>query len=740
MMTWFNFGETISFPGEGVKSAMRPLAASKTICSPSSPLPQVLPFSKFSDTEHTIGNMKLFCALAQGVGGAFAVVIDSSRTVADLKEAVKQRKSDLDTVGADQLQLYLAKLGGKWLREGDINSPAVLARCPQLTLEHSTLESVGLSSDEVRNAEVGKVEGAIPIHVLVGVAETTTTLKADLTVSGSVRQPNAGAWCIVHGPGERWAALRGEKLLSRSTLVADVLRQLDAMHVVVVRGPPMSGKSMLAALVARALVKRSATCKKKAIVFTLSAGGPVQCGHFADAFKEQCRMEWSIAALARVDTRVYFIVDEAQTLGLMYPTDRSGDGDGRFPEWAHDSHVRMFALNGQTAMDWATGWPRGASRHSTAVLGIDRLRFSRAEVSEYVRKCFNASTSDFNAPPRTEQHGGRSKTLQDLCDRLEWLTGGHAGLCVAAVQALNRARFALLASSLPSPSAEDLIRKVETGSLYQDGDGKLTKALTATCAVPSLWRRQRRQMRALERVAYGLSTSNAKHAEAVEKCVRKGILARLETNQVEFSSPVVWRQFVAASCHPLRGAAQPSRAPQSLNELLAHILKALDCPRMESLLASGTVSVPRMARVWQLELCKAAYRCLPSRFATSIDTGGLFASDDFVDIIVQEQGTSQRWGIKTLREGNVPELELWRFSADGRYAGLALTDVALVSFQRVDDLAGGMVAAMQTAAMAVCRCSKLTAVCYDARMGYVVALTTVGGDARMINVHVLHSL
>jgi len=32
-------------------------------------------------------------------------------------------------------------------------------------------------------------------------------------------------------------------------------------------------------------------------------------------------------------------------------------------------------------MDWTNGWSRGTSRHSTAVLDIDWLSFSRAEVS-----------------------------------------------------------------------------------------------------------------------------------------------------------------------------------------------------------------------------------------------------------------------------------------------------------------------------------------------------------------------
>jgi hypothetical protein len=71
-------------------------------------------------------------------------------------------------------------------------------------------------------------------------------------------------------------------------------------------------------------------------------------------------------------------------------------------------------------------------------------------------------------------------------------------------------------------------------------------------------------MKALERVTCGLSASNAKHAEAVEKCMHKGVLTQLETKPVEFLSPVVWRQFVAACCHPLRSAVRPSRPVSEL--------------------------------------------------------------------------------------------------------------------------------------------------------------------------------
>jgi hypothetical protein len=114
----------------------------------------------------------------------------------------------------------------------------------------------------------------------------------------------------------------------------------------------------------------------------------------------------------------------------------------------------------------------------------------------------------------------------------------------------------------------------------------------------------------------------------------------LETNQVEFSSLVVWREFITACCHPLRSAARPPRAHQSLSELLGHILKALDCPRMETAGFGLCVSVENGESV----AAGALQGRVPQLFATSVDAGGFFASDDFVDSIVQQQGISQRWG------------------------------------------------------------------------------------------------
>jgi hypothetical protein len=47
-------------------------------------------------------------------------------------------------------------------------------------------------------------------------------------------------------------------------------------------------------------------------VFTRLAGGVV------DVLKEQYRMDWSVAAFARGEYRVYFITDETQTLCSSY--------------------------------------------------------------------------------------------------------------------------------------------------------------------------------------------------------------------------------------------------------------------------------------------------------------------------------------------------------------------------------------------------------------------------------------
>jgi reverse gyrase len=56
--------------------------------------------------------VKLFCSLVGVKGNAFAVTIDASELMVDLKKVIKKEKeSDFKSIDADKLQLFLAKTG-----------------------------------------------------------------------------------------------------------------------------------------------------------------------------------------------------------------------------------------------------------------------------------------------------------------------------------------------------------------------------------------------------------------------------------------------------------------------------------------------------------------------------------------------------------------------------------------------------------------------------------------------------
>ncbi|KAF1326915.1 Crinkler, partial [Globisporangium splendens] len=65
----------------------------------------------------------LFCILVGAEGSAFCIDIETSKTVAHLKDAIKAKKAnDLKSVDADRLRLYLAKRDNAWLpsRDADV--------------------------------------------------------------------------------------------------------------------------------------------------------------------------------------------------------------------------------------------------------------------------------------------------------------------------------------------------------------------------------------------------------------------------------------------------------------------------------------------------------------------------------------------------------------------------------------------------------------------------------------------
>ncbi|EEY58986.1 Crinkler (CRN) family protein [Phytophthora infestans T30-4] len=121
--------------------------------------------------------VKLFCSIV-GVGrSVFSVEVNEGKTVYDLKEAIKAKKTnDFKEVDADKLQLFLVKKGDAWLRDNEdldtllqseIDSSSYLHMRASWKLSKPTLFGPDVSLGE----DVVHVLVVVPVGAGVGVGQ-----------------------------------------------------------------------------------------------------------------------------------------------------------------------------------------------------------------------------------------------------------------------------------------------------------------------------------------------------------------------------------------------------------------------------------------------------------------------------------------------------------------------------------------------------------------------------------------
>ncbi|KAG2759050.1 hypothetical protein PC129_g22282 [Phytophthora cactorum] len=258
----------------------------------------------------------------------------------------------------------------------------------------------------------------VPVHVLVVVPEGSIGSALSHPANSATIQNIA--WygtrgSIVEGEGVN---LKDPQTLSRATLTADIIRRLEETHVLLVKSPPMTGKTSLAALVGRSLVVRHTIDNKKMDLFNFSALSTHKNETFEENFKKQCEIDWK-DAVATFPTQpncvVYLVVDEVQ---VIY---REGTNSPRRKSAVFWELVKYVLSNGNysvrilmfEAYESGVEYTRLATPiqfDDRIVLGIDQLNFSHDEVSEYVQKWFKGITCF---------EGSSLSAMEEFCGNLE---------------------------------------------------------------------------------------------------------------------------------------------------------------------------------------------------------------------------------------------------------------------------------------------------------------------------------
>ncbi|GLE11640.1 hypothetical protein PINS_up024189 [Pythium insidiosum] len=185
----------------------------------------------------------------------------------------------------------------------------------------------------------------------------------------------------------------------------------------------------------------------------------------------------------------------------------------------------------------------------------------------------------------------------------------------------------------------------------------------------------------------------------------------------------MWRFFVKMRVgHIVRAP----HVPKTLPEMIARVVQAIDYDSIRQTLGRSLSNDIPLERAWQVEFYKAAYRCTPSTFVTSVDVGALFGSSGFIDFTIH--GGDTFWGIELLREANNLAEHAERFASGGSYAWLGLSDFCLIDFRRVASIDA---VPRQSIAADMRRYDKLFVVCYDARMAGLVMFNSAMDAVRV---------
>ncbi|KAJ3405849.1 hypothetical protein HDU80_000681 [Chytriomyces hyalinus] len=440
------------------------------------------------------------------------------------------------------------------------------------------------------------------------------------------------------GSNDSEGVIIGEKrTVAREEAVTNILGVFQNNYPLLIKSPPMSGKTSMANLISHRL---KTTAREKCLILKVSMLNLTRHGtgrRFESAFEEEVRVKWGdLPRLAR-NRKIYLIFDEVQVLYRRPAGDRPVS-----PKFNSDvfwtmvksimvdhssgSNILLFSCYESNSESSLLATPVKFTMKS--MLGINWLNFSDADLKDYVHRNLLA------------RDGIDDLSLDLFCTNLKRITAGHVGFCYAAVDFLN----GILASQRRSGTltVKHVLKSLD--------DSRLFTHLRETYAFDGAKN----------------SSLGIKQQQIADFLVLKGVFVEhgVVNLQYVFSSPVMRRFFTEMVFGVPAERAQKN--PDTLDDLVYAIVSSIDYEHIKSSLGKTKKNGILLERAWQMEFYKASHQCT-SDYVTSVDVGGLFGTPGAIDVTVQSDDMEVFWGIELLREGIRLEDHVGRFKNGGRY-------------------------------------------------------------------------
>ena len=467
--------------------------------------------------------------------------------------------------------------------------------------------------------------------------------------------------------------LKSKRIIWRDRTVEKIMDRLYEKNVLLIKSPPMTGKTSLGFLVADHLKTKY---PRNSLILHLST---IRWIHDAKStfdieFQRSTGFTWNQIIQVSNEVQVYVIIDEVQ---LLYQ--RRG---GTRPDspcfksksfWytvkdlmQHKSNLKILLLAAYGSSSYNSEYATPATFHKgETMFGFEDVKFTEEELKEYVVK--NLMTNSENPV-----NVFNNDQYQKIVKQLHLLTGSHVGLCVTAINSLNSIFRSRVQYSLEI-EIEVLMRELWSSKVFKDLIGTRAVAVIDSLLVE--------EMDFLKRIVCenAMQETLSTYDYDIVSLVQKGVLVDT-SNEITFSS-VVMKQLLHK--HTFGTPIERSSIhPSDLSELIQRIFSSMNYSNIaHSFGKTKVVGIP-LERTWQMEFYKTMLQCLPHSYFVSADVGGIFDVRGSIDFTVHAKHDNETtfWGIEMLRERDQLEEHVDRFQDDGRYKNLItlFTDFCIV--------------------------------------------------------------
>jgi hypothetical protein len=435
------------------------------------------------------------------------------------------------------------------------------------------------------------------------------------------------------------------RVLKRQTLVQRVLHLAEQAGALLIKSPPMSGKSSLLALVADFIHQSYSAAGMKSFVISTSTLNlkprGVDLWDFDEGLKAECGYDLDfLMEIARNGHKVFLLIDEAQ---LLYNT---SEGNNFRSFWelvklllndsSQNLRIVLFAPYGSSPANLASKTPVDFLNN---LLTIKDLVLDDEDVTLYVKNYF--------------QYFGIIENWDAFLQKVYLLTGGHIGLLSKLVVTLhdnlqNASKRGLVTDKL---IFTELIGSAVYNSLKHSRAASVMKHLNDEEAA------------ICRKLLFG-NTADIPVGSA-DSCIKKSILVQDRSSNLFFANTIIQKMFMELIC----GSFQRARVgPENLQEFLTNVLKNIDYQTLLETYGRSKRTSILLERSWQMEFFKCAQMCSPGDWIVSADVGSLFQSSGSIDFTVHSVFSDVFWGIELLREEDRLNDHVSRFQRGGLYS------------------------------------------------------------------------